>query len=144
MVDGDFYEVYPEGLFQSIKDNLRYDKPIYITENGLPDAADRLRPRHLLGHLREVWRAISFNYPVMGYYHWTLTDNFEWDRGWSQRFGLIEMDPETQQREWRPSAKLYQEICRSNSISSSMAAKYAPEILANMFPGEGPAEQSSV
>ncbi len=141
MVDGNIYELYPEGLFRGIKEVLQYGKPIYITENGLPDAADRLRPRHLLSHLREVWRAVAFNYPVMGYYHWTLTDNFEWDRGWSQRFGLIEMDPDTQERKWRPSAKLYKEICTSNSISSQMAAHYAPEIAETMFPGEQPAEQ---
>ena len=76
----------------------------------------------------------------MGYYHRALTDNFEWDRGWSQRFGLIEMDPETQERKWRPSANLYQEICQSNSISSGMAAHYAPEIAETMFPGQAPAE----
>jgi beta-glucosidase len=136
--DGDFFEVYPAGLFTAIKANVRYKKPIYITENGLPDIADRLRPSFILRHLREVWRAISFNYPVMGYYHWSLIDNFEWDRGWSQRFGLIEMDPETQERRLRPSAKLYSEICKSGSISSEMAARYAPEILENLFPGKSP------
>jgi len=140
LADGDFFELYPEGLFRSIKDNLQYNKPIYITGNGLPDPADRLRPQHLLGHLREVWRAVSFNYPVMGYYHRALTDNFEWDRGWSQRFGLIEMDPKTQERKWRPSANLYQEICQSNSISSGMAESYAPELLEKLFPGKAPAE----
>ncbi len=74
----------------------------------------------------------------MGYYHWTLTDNFEWDRGWSQRFGLIEMDQDTQERKRRPSAKLYQKICQSNSISSQTAAHYAPEIAETMFPGQAP------
>lgn len=138
LVDDDFFEVYPGGLFNSIKSVLKYRKPIYITENGLPDAADRLRPAFILQHLREVWRAINFNFPVMGYYHWTLVDNFEWDRGWTQRFGLIELDPQTQERRWRPSAELYREICQTNSISSALAAHYAPDLLETMFPGKSP------
>lgn len=140
MADDDFFEIYPQGLFKAIKANLRYGKPIYVAENGLPDAGDQHRSDFILSHLREVWRAISFNYPVMGYYHWTLVDNFEWDRGWRQRFGLIELDPATQARSWRPSGRLYAEICQSNSISSDMAERYAPDLLATMFPGESPAE----
>ncbi|HSM56753.1 MAG TPA: family 1 glycosylhydrolase [Candidatus Sulfomarinibacteraceae bacterium] len=133
--DGDYGEVYPEGLFRVIKHARRYERPIYITENGLPDRADDLRPAFLLTHLREVWRAISFNWPIMGYYHWTLVDNFEWDRGWTQRFGLIALDPQTQERDPRPSAELYQEICHSGSISSDMAQRYAPHLLDTLFPG---------
>lgn len=133
--DGNYGEVYPEGLFQVIKRSLRYGKPIYITENGVPDAADRLRPGFLISHLREVWRAISFNWPVMGYYHWSLVDNFEWERGWTQRFGLVEMDPESQERRWRRSGRLYAEICYSNSIGSDMAERYAPELMPVLFPG---------
>jgi beta-glucosidase len=133
--DGNYGEVYPAGLFRVIKHARRYQKPIYITENGVPDSADELRPSFLLTHLREVWRAISFNWPIMGYYHWSLVDNFEWDRGWTQRFGLIEVDPETQERTWRQSARLYSEICHSRSISSDMAQRYAPEVLDTLFPG---------
>ncbi|MCP4425797.1 MAG: family 1 glycosylhydrolase, partial [Chloroflexi bacterium] len=133
--DGDYGEVYPAGLFQVIKSVLKYDKPIYITENGVPDKEDRLRPSFLITHLREIWRAISFNFPVMGYYHWSLVDNFEWDRGWTQRFGLIELDPETQERKLRKSGRLYGEICRSGSVGSDMAERYAPELMATLFPG---------
>ncbi|MCB8945429.1 MAG: glycoside hydrolase family 1 protein [Ardenticatenaceae bacterium] len=133
--DGNYGEVYPEGLYQSIQRMLKYQKPIYITENGLPDVADRLRPSFLMTHLREIWRAISFCFPVMGYYHWSLVDNFEWDRGWTQRFGLIGLNPETQERQWRASGELYSEICHTRSLSSEMAERYAPELLATMFPG---------
>ncbi len=134
--DGNYGEVYPYGLYQSIKAALSYNKPIYITENGLPDKEDKLRPAFILDHLRQIWHAISFCYPVMGYYHWSLTDNFEWDRGWAQRFGLISLDPETQARQWRPSAHLYAEICKNNVISSDMAQKYAPHLMPVMFPGQ--------
>lgn len=136
--DGAYGEVYPAGLYQMIKASLRYQKPIYITENGLPDVDDKLRPSFLLTHLREIWRAISFCFPVMGYYHWSLMDNFEWQQGWSLKFGLIEMNPETQERKLRSSGRLYQEICNLRGISSEMAKKYAPELLPSMFPGEAP------
>lgn len=136
--DGNYGEVYPQGLFRVIKDVLHYDKPIYITENGLPDAADRLRPSFIITHLREIWRAISFCFPVMGYYHWSLVDNFEWHHGWKMKFGLIEMDPETQQRQWRDSGRLYREICHSQSISSHMAERHAPALMDTLFPGEAP------
>lgn len=140
--DGAYGEVYPRGLFHMIERVWkRYDKPIYVTENGVPDAADRLRPGFLLDHLRQIWYAISFCYPVMGYYHWSLVDNFEWDRGWTQRFGLVAVDPMTQEREWRPSAYLYREICQRYSISDDMAARYAPEMLEVMWPGDQPVYQ---
>lgn len=133
--DGDYGEVHPEGLFRVIRHVRRYGKPIYITENGVPDAHDRLRPAFLLTHLREVWRAVSFNWRIMGYYHWSLVDNFEWDRGWTQRFGLIELDVDTQERTLRDSGRLYGDICRSGSISSEMAERYAPHLLESLFPG---------
>lgn len=142
--DGNYGEVYPAGLYQVIRKVLKYHKPIYITENGLPDADDALRPSFLLTHLREVWRAISFCFPVMGYYHWSLVDNFEWDRGWTQRFGLIALDPETQARRLRPSGELYRAICRLNGISSAMAERYAPEVLPILFPGEAPEKGAKV
>ena len=133
--DGRFGEVFPEGLFRVIKHARRYDKPIYITENGVPDAADRLRPAFLLTHLREIWRAVSFNWRIMGYYHWSLVDNFEWERGWTQRFGLLSLDVDTQERTLRNSARLYHDICQSGSISSDMAERYAPHLLETLFPG---------
>lgn len=137
--DGDYGEVYPYGLYQMIRRVLRYGKPIYITENGVPDAADHLRPGFILDHLRQVWQAISFCYPVMGYYHWSLVDNFEWERGWTQRFGLIALDPDTQERTWRRSAHLYREICHSYTLTDDMARRYAPEMLPIMWPGAEPA-----
>jgi len=92
LLDGDYGEFYPYGIFRSIQRLARLGLPIYITENGIPDDDDDQRPRYLLAHLHQVWRAIQLCYPVMGYYHWTLTDNFEWAQGWTLRFGLIELD----------------------------------------------------
>ena len=47
-------------------------------------------------------------------FHWTLTDNFEWNEGWHLRFRLVELNIETQERQLRPSARLYAEIAKTN------------------------------
>ena len=119
-------EIHPEGLYHLLRQTARYGKPIYITENGVADADDRYRPAFLVDHLREVWRVIQDGVPVKGYYHWSLTDNFEWAEGWNLRFGLIEVDPLTQQRTMRPSGRLYSEICAANALVPQDAAVAAP------------------
>ena len=124
----------PVGIYAAIQWGLKFKLPILITENGVEDIDDHLRPRYLAQHLHQVWRAVNFNYPVKGYFHWTLVDNFEWERGWTQRFGLWELDLDTQARRKRPSADLYAEICRENGISSEMVARYAPQIFEQMLP----------
>lgn len=124
----------PQGMFAALKWARSFNLPIIITENGVEDSDDRMRPRYIIQHLHQVWRAVNFNYPVKGYFHWSLVDNFEWERGWTQRFGLWELDPETQARRKRPSADLYAEICRENGISSEMVARYAPELFEKIFP----------
>ncbi len=125
----------PEGLFEALKWGLKFRVPLMVTENGVEDADDQLRPRYLVEHVHQVWRAINFNWPVKGYFHWSLVDNFEWERGWTQRFGLWGLDCATQRRIRRPSVDLYAEICRANALSSDMVAKYAPAALPILFPG---------
>jgi beta-glucosidase len=124
----------PLGMFEALKWSLQFNLPVIITENGIDDAEDRLRPRHMVEHIHQAWRAVNFNWPVKGYFHWTLVDNFEWERGWTQRFGLWELDVATQIRRKRPSADLYAEICRENGISDEMVRRYAPEVLPLLFP----------
>jgi beta-glucosidase len=131
--DGAYGEIYPEGLHRALKRIAALGKPIYITENGLPDADDDQRPRFLLNHLAQLQRAIAEGIDVRGYYHWTLTDNFEWAEGWGLRFGLIALDPATQERAPRPSARLYADIIRANAITRTMVETYAPESLPELF-----------
>lgn len=114
--DGGYSEVYPDGLLAVLRRVRDYNLPIYITENGLPDADDDLRPGFIVEHLRRVAQAIEEGCPVRGYYHWSLVDNFEWAEGWSLRFGLYALDPATQARTRRPSAALYADICRNNRL----------------------------
>jgi beta-glucosidase len=125
----------PAGFYRTLQRAMRYKLPIFVTENGVEDAEDRLRPRYLAEHIHQMWHAVNFNWPVRGYFHWTLVDNFEWERGWTQRFGLWELDVETQARRKRPSANLYQAICTENGLSTEMVRQYAPQIAADMFPG---------
>ncbi|MBM3151980.1 MAG: glycoside hydrolase family 1 protein [Chloroflexi bacterium] len=126
----------PEGLFRAVKWAMKTHPgtPILVTENGIEDAADRIRPRYLAQHVHAMWRAVNFNWPVKGYFHWSLVDNFEWERGWTQRFGLWELDVETQARRKRPSADLYAAICKENGLSSEMVEKYCPEVYEKLFP----------
>jgi beta-glucosidase len=133
MSDFNYSEVYPEGFYRLLRRTARYGKPIYITENGIPDADDQLRPAFLASHLFQLWRAICAGVPVKGYYHWSLIDNFEWAEGWNLRFGLIAVDPETQQRQIRRSGTLYSEICQANALSAEMVQRFAPELGSSIF-----------
>lgn len=134
LLDGGYGELYPPGLFRMLRRLARLDIPIYITENGVPDNDDDLRPKALLLHLYELWRALQHNIPVRGYYHWTLTDNFEWAEGWTLPFGLIELDPATQVRQPRPSADLYAAIARGNALTPELLTAYAPTLRAVLMP----------
>lgn len=105
-------EAYPEGLRHAVQHFAPFKKPIYILEHGVPDRADRIRPwliESAIGQMRDL---LSEGVDLRGYFHWSLTDNFEWNEGWHLRFGLIELDPQTQARTPRPSAQLYSEIIR--------------------------------
>lgn len=129
-----FIASVPSGLSDAVRWGDQFGVPMIITENGVEDSTDALRPRYLCEHLHALWKVMNGNYPVEGYFHWSLVDNFEWERGWTQRFGLWGLDVETQARIRRPSVDLYAEICRMNGISADMVEKYAPEALPRLFP----------
>ena len=126
-------EIYPHGVYRVCRQAAKYKKPIFITENGFADAADTRRPRFLLTHLAALHRAIQSGADVRGYYYWTFVDNYEWVEGWSTRFGLVALNPETQERTPRRSAELYGEIARANAITPAMVEKFAPEAMASVF-----------
>jgi len=88
------------------------------------DAQDRIRPWLLVNVLDEIHKLIGEGHDIRGYFHWTLTDNFEWTEGWRLRFGLVELDPATQARTVRPSGRLYAEIARSNLLSQELRDAY--------------------
>lgn len=111
------WEIYPEGLYRLVKSAARYRKPIYVLENGICDSEDRHRTEYIRSHLQMVLKAKSEGIPVLGYYHWSLMDNFEWQGGFDPRFGLYHVDYETQRRSLRESGRYYSEICKWRSLS---------------------------
>lgn len=106
-------EAYPDGLRRAVERFTHFKKPIYILENGVPDRSDRIRPWVLQSSVDQIRSLLAEGVDLRGYFHWSLTDNFEWNEGWHLRFGLVEIDPKTQVRKPRPSAQIYSELIRS-------------------------------
>jgi beta-glucosidase len=93
------WEIYPEGLLRLLRAaHARYGLPIYVTENGIADAAGAQRAAFLRAHAHALAVAAGEGVPVRGYFHWSLTDNFEWAEGFAPRFGLYRVDYATQAR----------------------------------------------
>lgn len=113
------WEVFPQGLFNVLMD-ISNHKPVFITECGIASTNDDRRTRFLIQYLSEVYRAIESGVRVKGFFYWSLVDNFEWDKGFDPRFGLIEVDYKNQERTIRPSAYVYSEIAKHNKIPHSL------------------------
>lgn len=137
--------IAPDAIFDHIRwlDKTLNHTPIYITECGVPDHDDAIRPDYLVRTTRAVWRAVNFNFPVRGLYVWTLVDNFEWDKGYDPafNFGLYQTNFETQERTPRRSAELYARICKENGLSSETVERFTPGLMETIFPGDPGADQ---
>jgi beta-glucosidase len=118
----------PEVIYWAIRHVAELWNPaaIYITENGcsgqdLRDAAGHIedsdRVMFLRNYLTQLHRAAAENYPVRGYFLWSLLDNFEWLDGFSKRFGLHYVDFKTQQRIPKLSAAWYREVIARNAVA---------------------------
>ena len=119
------WEVYPLGLYKLLNRlHFEYQVPkLYVTENGCsysdgPDANGRVVDQRRLAYLRDhfaaVQRARQNGVPLAGFFVWSLMDNFEWAKGYTQRFGLVWVDYKTQQRIPKESALWYREIIANN------------------------------
>ena len=112
------WEIYPEGLLEALKAMHRYGRPLYVTENGLADVKDTLRPQFLIDHLKILEKAINEEkINVKGYFHWALTDNYEWAKGFSMKFGLCEVELKTKKRKERKSAMAYKNIITNGTAT---------------------------
>lgn len=114
------WEIFAPGIFDALVDMSEHQLPIYITENGISTLNDHQRARYIISYLKEVYHAIHSGVDVRGYFHWSLLDNFEWDKGYKSRFGLIEVDFQTLERKIKGSGKIYGQICRDNKISHDL------------------------
>jgi beta-glucosidase len=121
------WEVYADGLYQLLVRVQRDYNPatIYITENGAsysdsPNAEGKVhdlrRIQYLHDHLVASERAIQAGVKLGGYFAWSLMDNFEWGWGYKQRFGMVWVDYETQQRVPKDSAYWYSRVIAGNTV----------------------------
>ncbi len=123
------WPVTPHGL-KNLVLRIHNDWPaitaINITENGCaindePDASgvvnDQRRVDYLRAHLTELSEAIKLGAPVKAYFAWSLLDNYEWAEGYSQRFGIIHVDYQTQKRTIKASGYEYKKIVATNSVA---------------------------
>jgi beta-glucosidase len=117
-------EIFPPGMYDTISEFSRYGLPIFVSENGMADAKDTLRPSYIVMHLMQIIRAIRDGYDVRGYLHWSLLDNYEWAEGYNSKFGLYEINYDTMQRTPRSSVELYRQIVTGNSLTPEMISKY--------------------
>ncbi len=102
----------------------RYKKPIYITENGTSchdvvsldgKVHDPARIDFLARYLKQLEK-VSDEADIRGYFQWSLMDNFEWTRGYGERFGLVYVDYESQKRILKDSAYWYRDVIQAQTI----------------------------
>lgn len=110
------WEVYPDGLYRSVKQFSQYPvKQLIITENGAAfndvidhnSVRDESRIKYFESYLKGLLKAKNEGANVTGYFAWTLLDNFEWAEGFRPRFGLVHVDFATQERIIKDSGKWF-------------------------------------
>lgn len=98
------YEFYPEGIGHVLSRVAKEtDLPLLVTENGIATDDDTRRVEYIRRALDGVRKCREDGVPVIGYLHWSLLDNFEWQEGFSKTFGLIVVDRSNQKRTPKPS-----------------------------------------
>ena len=124
--------VYPDGLYHMLKAFSKHfkDLPIIVTENGVADDADLIRPAYLAEHLLAVAAARAEGVPVAGYVFWTIADNWEWADGFCPKFGLASVDrstPELKRTLRHASFDLFKSIATTKRLTAAQAeAAWAP------------------
>jgi beta-glucosidase len=128
----DTWEVYPEGMYKAIKRYYaKYKLPVLIAENGMatkdgqPRADGWTRSRYLVAHLEQMQRAMNEGVPVMGYIHWSITDNWEWG-SYTPTFGLYKIDARKQNWKRIPAdgADAFRSIVHAGGVTPALKAKY--------------------
>jgi len=118
------WELWPEGLGRAIAAAARLGSPVLVTENGVADAHDRLRPAAIVAFVESMHAAMAGGARVLGYLHWSLLDNFEWTDGYEGRFGLyaVDFDDPERPRTRRRSAEVLARIARANAVTEAARA----------------------
>jgi beta-glucosidase len=115
------YEYWEPGLYQVLADfGARWpDLPLVVTESGLATDVGRRRAQHVVRSLEQIARARDEGVDVRGYYHWSLTDNFEWAEGFEPRFGLYRVDYDTYERTATEGATVLGDIAGAREVTSA-------------------------
>jgi beta-glucosidase len=116
----DMVERYPDGL-EKILHYLRqkFRLPIFITEHGSASTDENFRANDLGQNLTALHHAIQAGVDVRGFFYWSLLDNFEWQFGYTKKFGLLAVDfsDEKLPRTPKPLAETYSKICQFNTLN---------------------------
>lgn len=135
------WPVTPEAFYWGVRFlSERYHLPLYITENGMSchdnvsrdgRVHDPNRIQFLDEYLSALCRANDDGADVRGYFLWTFLDNFEWDKGYNERFGIVYVDFATQKRIVKDSAYWYQKVIESNGKELGMNKQETPILFLN-------------
>lgn len=118
-------QIWPEGLYDLLL-RLRDEYPavpLVITENGIPDetadltVTDPYRIDYLRSHTQQAARAIADGVPLEAHYVWSFLDNFEWGEGYQQRWGIVAVDFDTQERTPKDSFRWFQRVVAANAVA---------------------------
>jgi len=111
------YEFWPQALEVAIRSAAEIAQvPIYVTENGLGHEDDGRRIAYVTEALEGLGRCLADGIDVRGYFYWSLLDNFEWNRGYGPKFGLVSVTRDTFVRTPKPSAAWLGGIARANKL----------------------------
>ena len=103
------------------------DKPVMVTENGCNTDDDRFRILYIALHLAALRQAMDFGQDIRGYFHWSFLDNYEWG-SYASKYGLVGFDPETSERQPKPSAFFLRDVIQANGLSGETIRKYLGRI----------------
>jgi beta-glucosidase len=100
--------------------------PVYLTENGVADAAGTIRPWFLVDHMIQLQQAMADGVDVRGYFHWSLLDNFDWQYGFAPRYGLLSVDygSPARTRTLTTGAQVYQQIIQAGRVTQAILAQW--------------------
>ena len=115
------YEYRPEAVAATVRRaaELLPGKSIVVTEHGVATADDTERIEFIRAGLEALHPLIGEGIPLLGYFHWSAFDNFEWVLGYAMEFGLIAVDRATQDRRVKPSAAFLGAVAKTNRLGAA-------------------------
>jgi len=131
-------EFYPRAVYEAlqiVRDDYGWTGPVFITENGYADGSfpdvnpldDQERIRYVRGFLEWIAKAVEEGFDVRGYYLWSLMDNYEWSAGFSIKFGIAAVDPDSLERIPKKSAEWYADLIRRHKTRHAVQPRSTGE-----------------